>query len=164
WLQDTWEEIAGVPLTRSYHHLLEVFVAFEEYHGWTDGSKSLSAVGRPKQVQQWIRATRIANPAMTKLHKRYETEFWTWWKVLQPAWRKARTDWPEMAALQSGGDGQDWGNLEVPGKNGLVSVVAGLYWWGQDGLEASSFSAGWTSAVKDITWALEKMTTTSVEA
>ncbi|KAJ7059181.1 hypothetical protein C8F01DRAFT_989740 [Mycena amicta] len=158
WLQETWDEIVSEPLTRSYRKLLEAFVAFEEGHGWTDGSKSLSAVGRPKQIQQWIRAARIATPAMTKPHKRYDIEFWTWWKVLQPAWRNAKTEWPEMAAPQRWEVGGDWGKLEVPGKNGLVSVVAGLYWWGQDGRQANSFSPAWTSAVKDVTWALEKMT------
>ncbi|KAJ7048443.1 hypothetical protein C8F01DRAFT_1267285 [Mycena amicta] len=142
WLQEVWAEIAGVYVTRSYSGLLQVFIEFERAHGWSDGERSLSATGRPKQVKDWIR---------------YEEEFWIWWKVLQPQWRRAKIDWPAMDAVQTGNEGESWATLRVPGKNGLVSVVASLYWWGREGVLKESVAAEWSSAVRDVTWALRRM-------
>ncbi|KAJ7049319.1 hypothetical protein C8F01DRAFT_1093506 [Mycena amicta] len=159
WVAEIWPEIAGKRVTASYDKLLEAFVAFERAHGWVDGEKALSASARPKQVKEWIRADRKATPRLIKLHKRYGEEFWIWWKFLQPQWRKAKTNWPSMDAVQDGDEG-DWAALTVPGKNGLVSVVASLYWWGREGVEGGSVSPGWSSAVKDVTWALQRMALT----
>ncbi|KAJ7058988.1 hypothetical protein C8F01DRAFT_1085448 [Mycena amicta] len=157
WVQEIWSEISGEYVTRSYSQLLEAFLAFERAHGWSDGEKALSATGRPKQVKDWIRADRKATARLTKLHKRYDEEFWIWWKVLQPQWRKAKTDWPAMDAVQKGNEGESWTTLRVPGKNGLVSVVASLYWWGRDGVLKEGPVPEWSRAVKDVTWALHQM-------
>ncbi|KAJ7074435.1 hypothetical protein C8F01DRAFT_970742 [Mycena amicta] len=157
WVSAVWPEIAGERVATSYAKLLEAFVAFERAHGWSEGERALSATARPKQVKEWIRADRKATPRMIKLHKRFEEEFWTWWKFLQPQWRKAKTSWPAMDAVQEEDDGESWAVLTVPGKNGLVSVVAALYWWGRDDSISGSPSPAWSSAVKDVTWALERM-------
>ncbi|KAJ7049785.1 hypothetical protein C8F01DRAFT_1264818 [Mycena amicta] len=159
WLREIWPEIAGQGVTQSYNDLLAAFVAFERAQGWSDGDKALSASARPKQVKAWIRADRKATPQTTKLHKRYEEEFWTWWKFIQPAWRKAKTEWAAKDALQVNEQaGDSWAVLSVPGKNGLVSVIASLYWWGRDGVVGEGVSEAWRNAVKDVTWALRRMT------
>ncbi|KAJ7049502.1 hypothetical protein C8F01DRAFT_1093446 [Mycena amicta] len=164
WLKELWPEIAGENVTPSYRALLEAFVAFERGQGWLDGEKALSASGRPKQVKDWIRADRKATPRLTKLHKRYEEEFWIWWKMLQPQWRKVKTEWAAMDAVQKGGEGESWVALTVPGKNGLVSIVASLYWWGREGVVGDSVSPAWLNAVKDITWALRRMASSASDS
>ncbi|KAJ7056519.1 hypothetical protein C8F01DRAFT_1257188 [Mycena amicta] len=164
WVQEIWPEIAGEYVTRSYNELLQAFVAFERAHGWSDGEKALSASGRPKQVKDWIRADCKATARLTKLHKRYNVEFWIWWKVLQPQWRKAETTWPAMDAVQKEEEGASWATLRVPGKNGLVSVVASLYWWGREGLLKESMAPEWSGAVKDVTWTLRHMALYSADA
>ncbi|KAJ7875687.1 hypothetical protein B0H13DRAFT_2347995 [Mycena leptocephala] len=76
--------------------------------------------------------------------------FTTWWTSLQPSWCGAwhgRTGAAPALLL-----GSEWGKLAVFGQNGLLSMVAMLYWWGfaekKKGVAASS--DGWEEVALDI--------------
>lgn len=57
----------------------------------------------------------------------------------------------------------DWEGIRVPGKNGILSIVATLACWGvcvkNDSMEPSQHLE-WTTAVADVGWALEEMVRT----
>jgi len=49
----------------------------------------------------------------------------SWWKELQPDWRMSSLGQITYSKV----DG-DWGNMQTAGRNGLLSVVAALFFWG----------------------------------
>ena len=69
--------------------------------------------------------------------------------------------WP-LARLE---DQSDWGKLYAPGANGILGIVACLYWWGKSTLgkveEGVVQDAGnieeWKEAVKDVQWTLQAL-------
>ncbi|KAK7006051.1 hypothetical protein R3P38DRAFT_2556461, partial [Favolaschia claudopus] len=56
---------------------------------------------------------------------KFEQNWWQWWAKLQPHWR-VRDRGPSERFIVK----KDWESLRVPGQNGMVSVLATLYWWG----------------------------------
>ncbi|KAJ3505719.1 hypothetical protein NLJ89_g7270 [Agrocybe chaxingu] len=56
--------------------------------------------------------------------KTYEVQFVEWWTSLQPDWRLSDED-----KLEKECEGDDWECLRLPGLNGIVSVVAALFFW-----------------------------------
>lgn len=68
-----------------------------------------------------------------------------WWASLQPSWR----------GLGAGGSmcfvpvySGDWKSLNVPGKNGWLSIMVCLKWWGV--YVAGKDKAQWVEAVTDV--------------
>jgi len=72
----------------------------------------------------------------------YESEFKAWWSVLQPEWRKSSSGEIHFSKV----DG-DWEVLHRPGLNGILSVMAALFFWGVSLQEDSR--TGWNDAVSD---------------
>ncbi|KIL55417.1 hypothetical protein M378DRAFT_36637, partial [Amanita muscaria Koide BX008] len=89
--------------------------------------KSLPSMSRPPSVGDWIKRARSHTwcPNIVDIQQ-YQEQFWKWWKILQPKWRKSSDK------LLDANLGSDWSTLHAFGKNGLVSVLASLYFWGRN--------------------------------
>ncbi|KAF9034892.1 hypothetical protein BJ165DRAFT_1304486, partial [Panaeolus papilionaceus] len=79
---------------------------------------------RPFPIKEWIGRARSLTyrPDITDL-AHYEQEFKLWWASMQPAWRL-----DDGKVVVSRVDG-DWAGLRMPGINGLLNVVAALFYW-----------------------------------
>ncbi|KAJ7572779.1 hypothetical protein C8J56DRAFT_806466 [Mycena floridula] len=96
----------------------------ERLYGWQEEGAFTSA-NRPKEVSVWISGgrTRMKKRPSIRPSKTYANAWWKWWVSLQPEWR-GRGNRPTKWNVQD-----DWEALKVPGKNGMTSVLAGLFWW-----------------------------------
>ncbi|KAJ7034650.1 hypothetical protein C8F04DRAFT_932620, partial [Mycena alexandri] len=142
----------------------------ERAYKWDKGKKNqeLGKVNRPPAVSNWIGRARGSRarpetdtaPKIASLAV-YEREWWKWWAGLQPAWRAqasgrsdrfSRTAYPPQQR-------ENWHPLRVPGQNGVLSIVASLYWWGlknQAEVEREN-EESWAEAVADVKWMLQGM-------
>jgi len=105
--------------------LVEAWVIFEGQAGYM-GDKKLATTHRPDAIKAWIARARSASwrPDILDIPT-YESEFMLWWAALQPSWRK-RSDGTTIFSKVEG----DWEALQRPGLNGMLSVMAGLLFWG----------------------------------
>ncbi|KDR72152.1 hypothetical protein GALMADRAFT_18798, partial [Galerina marginata CBS 339.88] len=104
--------------------LVVLWADFEAKEGYKERTK-LSATGRPAAVKDWIQRARSPTwrPVIKDLAE-FEREFGVWWTGLQPGWRVSDT---EGSAVEDG-EG-DWKVLRKPGVNGLLSLLAALFFW-----------------------------------
>ena len=132
----------GLGVTRS--KLVEAWAAFEENASYRE-VKKLPAANRPEAVKAWIQRARSPSwrPSVPDI-KSYEAEYMLWWATLQPAWRRSNTG----NIIFSKVDG-DWESLRRPGLNGLLSVMAGLLFWGVTLRESKGDRKAWNKAVSD---------------
>lgn len=68
-----------------------------------------------------------------------------WWASLQPSWRDLGAG-NRLSQISVMGD--DWKSLNVPGKNGWLSIMACLKWWGVYAAEKEK--AQWVEVVEDV--------------
>jgi len=117
--------------------LFEVRSRYEEV-------RKLGPTDRPAAVTEWIRRARSSTwrPVIKDLAA-YESTFGKWWLGIQPDWR---LEDGELVREHLVGD---WEPLQLPGTNGIVSVVVALFYWGLAVLEAGHGRDGWLSAVED---------------
>ncbi|KAK0503759.1 hypothetical protein EDD18DRAFT_1062358 [Armillaria luteobubalina] len=105
-----------------------LWVAFQVTNNF-DSDNKLSAKGRPKCVGQWIARTRSQKwrlaYANLDIVSKFQEPFWDWWVNLQPEDHVGRSE-----------DGIKDLRCELDGHlNGLVSVMAALFFWSA-GVEA----------------------------
>lgn len=74
-----------------------------------------------------------------------------YWREINPDWR---VELPS-GHLEPSGTGS-WTKLQFPRQNGLLSILACLYWWFIR-LEIAGGTANWAQAVKDVHWVLSSM-------
>ncbi|KAJ7680841.1 hypothetical protein DFH06DRAFT_973383 [Mycena polygramma] len=157
------EEVAD--LGPRYRELLDEFIALERSYDFVLGTGALKAPGRPSQVQQWIRDGRGRTQAVRAIPNidQFASQWWIWWSALQPAWRGAWRG--RKGGPQAVPENADWGLLAVPGQNGVLSVVATLYWWGcaEKAKGIASRSAGWEEAALDTIWVLRGLRGTGLQ-
>lgn len=112
----------------------------------------LSSSGRPEVVGQWIKRGRSTTwrPDAGTCDK-FESEFNTWWRSLQPSWRIG-----DGAGLRRD-DGQDWDVLRCSGVNGVLSAIAGLFFWAHNSFDGAPTPV-WDAAVADVLYAVEMLT------
>ncbi len=127
-------------------------VAFEK--GSADRSSArLGAQSRPQAVTDWIRRARLNtyNPQINSVAT-FAKEFNAWWASLQPAWR---TDGGRGVLRR---DGEDWECLRCSGINGLLSVLAALFFWGcaVQKSKAATKSA-WLRALDDVSYSITQL-------
>jgi hypothetical protein len=120
--------------------------------------------GRPREVSEWVRAGRGLRSRSKKAYHaviadvaEYAQRWGSWWKSLQPEWRKRGSD-NRWEILDHYPDECEWGTLASQGQNGCLSLVASLYFWGMarpvgDG-NAGVWSE-WDWAVQDVLWMME---------
>jgi hypothetical protein len=133
-------------LGKEWDTLISSWAAFEDQEGYKEAGRPTTS-GRPEIVSQWIARARSVTwrPTISNL-KDYEDKYNEWWKRLQPTWRII--DGKVDVARTMG----DWGCLRLPGLNGILSIIAALFFWGlaTEGEGAQEEQrAAWVSAVED---------------
>ncbi|KAH7905084.1 hypothetical protein BJ138DRAFT_1018193 [Hygrophoropsis aurantiaca] len=160
WLSGAYEDISRIPLGQEYTHLLSLLVELETAYHFQNKMRGIPKSGRPAQLDRWIangRGRGNKPPLVTNATK-YSQGFWDWWGGLQPSWRKQDAKFHPIQSLPYGAE---WGELKCPGVNGMLSVVASIYWWGcavlgrVEGVVDSGSREEWESAQADVTWVLE---------
>ena len=123
--------------------LVRIWASFEVRSRYEEVSK-LGPMDRPAAVGEWIGRGRPSTwrPIIGNLAT-YESGFWKWWLGIQPDWRV------EDGMLVRERLVGDWEPLQRPGTNGIVSVMAALFYWGLAVLEKGRDRDGWLSAVED---------------
>ncbi|PPQ84920.1 hypothetical protein CVT26_008766 [Gymnopilus dilepis] len=151
WFTKVWEGFTSEDLGEKWTKFLGLWKAFEQREGFKDGAK-LGSRNRPAIVEEWIahrhRST-IWRPAIDL--KDFESNFKAWWTALQPEWRVSRG-----SIKKSQLDGE-WGPLRRSGKNGFLSIVAALFYWGINAQESAKSRKAWLTALSDCTSALERL-------
>jgi hypothetical protein len=155
WFSHALGEVTKVNLGAHFNALLEAWTRMEAACGFENAKPALPKKHRPEQVDRWIRDARgrrnRPNPPIKKLQP-YELEWWAWWDGLQPEWRKKDAD---GSWVVGGAYGKDWDTLTYWGENGLLSVVASLYFWGCAVQDEGNGEERWERAVNDVAWILE---------
>ncbi|KAJ7278124.1 hypothetical protein C8J57DRAFT_1000974, partial [Mycena rebaudengoi] len=86
----------------------------------------------------------------------YAAEWEVWWETLQlqPHWR---VKGPDGKWMVGGVYGTDWGVLFQWGINGILSILAALYFWGCAVLDTpnADLMRAWEAEVQDVSWVLE---------
>ncbi|PPQ74201.1 hypothetical protein CVT24_012720 [Panaeolus cyanescens] len=137
-------------LGNAWPSLLKAYRLFQEKHGYSV-ERRLPSKGRPSMIAKWIGVGRTRNPKWRPVGlnpQAFSKEFKQWWVTLQPEWRVVAG---EVDIEKKDGD---WSQLLYPGANGLLSVVACLYFWGLNCTSATEQKT-WTAAVLDCTAAFK---------
>ncbi|KAJ7621441.1 hypothetical protein FB45DRAFT_707048, partial [Roridomyces roridus] len=113
------------------------------------GATAWGTAKRPVQVSKWVGIGRTKDPAGVEIGMS-PAQFWAWWVQINPSWRK------KAGTLVQEGTGS-WDELNKPGMNGLLNVLACLRWWDAV-VETKQQRDEWDRAVADVRWALEQMT------
>jgi hypothetical protein len=82
---------------------------------------------------------------------KYAKDFMAWWEMIQPEWRCKEG----MDTLVDGSE--DWDSLRIPGANGLLSVVAGLFFWGVEVYRQGATVDMWLDALTDVSAAFSHL-------
>ncbi|KAJ7432248.1 hypothetical protein B0H11DRAFT_1669801, partial [Mycena galericulata] len=153
WFSDAVGELLRAEIGPRYVEVLKAFVELEEAYMFENGKGKLPVIERPIQVTDWIKGGRGRKKGVPAIRdiKAFETKWWSWWTEMQPAWRGRANGKPLRG---EGGAEEGWGALVAPGVNGLLSVVATLYWWGyaENAGEEGNCSPGWEEAAADVIW------------
>ncbi|KAJ7615075.1 hypothetical protein DFH06DRAFT_1013683 [Mycena polygramma] len=155
WVKDAYQEISREPIGPRFEEMVDAWLRLEKSYGFVQGNGTLRTKDpkdRPGEVKEWVRDGRGRTMAVIPIPNRaaFEQKWWKWWTALQPSWRGSWRGRSSSAPCAPQGGG--WESLAVPGRNGLLSVVATLYWWGcaekKDGIEARS--AEWEEAAAEV--------------
>ena len=139
-------------LGQRWMELVAVWVNFEVKEGYKE-QKKLSPRGRPPIVEEWIRHAQspMWQPVIADLTK-FERSFNLWWTVLQPEWCVSSAG--ETAVGQDVGG---WENLRKPGLNGLLSLLAALFFWGLHVRDSNVDHICWSAVVDDSLAAIKEL-------
>ncbi|KAJ7429655.1 hypothetical protein B0H11DRAFT_1662857, partial [Mycena galericulata] len=155
WFAHALAEMSKVNLGVHFNALLAAWVRIEAACAFDNPKIALPSKGRPEHVGRWIQGARgrrnQANPVVNDPEK-YAAAWWAWWNSLQPEWRTMEADGKTWVV--GGAYGSDWETLSYWGQNGLLSVVASLYFWGCSVAESPQLEA-WEDAVNDVSWIME---------
>jgi hypothetical protein len=129
-------------LDSCWSDLVKLWTTFEEKESYIERGM-LTAKNRPTLVSQWIGGGRrpTFNPTISD-PAHFEKQFRRWWLTIQPEWRVSN------GKLVKDMEG-DWDSLRRPGKNGLLSVLAALFYWGLSVKNKSGAKKAWKRAVED---------------
>ncbi|KAI0055024.1 hypothetical protein BV25DRAFT_1782489, partial [Artomyces pyxidatus] len=111
---------------------------------------------RPAIVHDWIKNARKWEGEFWKapsVDKMFAGTWWTWWSNLQPEDRPRGDDGMFLRTDEE----LDWSGVNVTGKNGILSVMASLLWWGEACMWSEERDMSeWSAAVSDVAWALQE--------
>ncbi|KAK7013742.1 hypothetical protein R3P38DRAFT_3277582 [Favolaschia claudopus] len=156
WFTDNYAAMTKIDLGCHFQALVAVWTRIEAASRFEHSSANLSAKSRPKPVGAWISSNRRTEPVVGNPAE-YAAQWQHWWDSLQPSWRgkDARGVW--IVSDSYGGGGKEWGPLYRWGVNGVLSIVASLYFWGGAVRFQTENLRIWESAVHDVIWMLEGM-------
>ncbi|RDB29488.1 hypothetical protein Hypma_015378 [Hypsizygus marmoreus] len=126
--------------------LLRVWAAFQSREKYVNNGL-LPARKRPACVGDWIARARAPGYRPTVKLSTFEVDFRAWWKGIQPKWRVSPDDYVLTNHLVG-----DWFVLRLSGTNGVLSIVACLFFWGVAvaGQAPPGRRAEWERAVADV--------------
>ncbi|KDR76072.1 hypothetical protein GALMADRAFT_139832 [Galerina marginata CBS 339.88] len=146
-LQD--EKLQGEP---QWGELVRTWATFESQEKYL-GTTNLKCKHRPEVVKSWIRRARSAKWRPDSIDApQFVIEFSQWWASLQPDWRLSTDE--EVLFEEVDGD---WEVLRRPGINGLVSVLAALFFWGLAAAAAQDGVDKWAACVTDCLTACRRL-------
>lgn len=130
---------------------MRLWVIFEQKAEFK-GRGKLSAKKRPTIISEWIQRARSPTwrPVITNVST-FEKSFHVWWLSLQPKWRLGE----DGNILTQNLDG-DLDCLRKPGLNGLLSVMASLFYWGRMAKNGKQ-RKGWVAHVQDCILVLREL-------
>lgn len=145
--------ITAVDLGGKWRSLAAAWVEFEKRHGFKQNGSKLSTHNRPRIVADWIQRARSHKyrPSLKNLEA-FQNNFWTWWMSLQPDWRRVEGS----KVLERRGE-EDWDVLQCPGQNGVLSVIAALFFWGLEAVGSGSAEEAWDVVVDDVLYAITNL-------
>ncbi|KAJ3779031.1 hypothetical protein FB446DRAFT_630977, partial [Lentinula raphanica] len=155
WFFDAFSYL-NVDLGPHWKDLLTVWVQFERLSNWvkkpSKNPRAFPALFRPKELTHWISNCRYerkgAEPTFeTTSLGPFIDQFWSWWTSMQPGWRPLDAG-NKPAPITS--YGSDWKVLSVCGKNGWLSVLACLKWWGLHVANVGDGKDRWLEALTDV--------------
>ncbi|KAJ7029032.1 hypothetical protein C8F04DRAFT_963367 [Mycena alexandri] len=173
WFSAAYSDITKANLGSSFNALLAAFSDLERAFKWDKGKKNqeLGKVNRPPACTPYHRGSR-ARPEADTVPKIpslavYERDWWKGWATLQPQWRvesPGRSN-PFLRETYPALSPDNWNPLRVPGQNGMLSVVAALYWWGlkNSAVGEREDKESWSEAVADVKWMVKGMLAAEVE-
>jgi hypothetical protein len=131
----------------AFQNLVDAWLRYEVANDYQDDAK-LGTTSRPACISAWIQRARSPKwrPNLAGQLDKLGSDFWSWWGSLQPEWR--------VEFQRSNGD---WEVLRKPGANGLVSVLAALFFWGTALGDGCKDTVDWCQAVADMQWVLEQL-------
>ncbi|KAJ6479198.1 hypothetical protein C8R47DRAFT_983627 [Mycena vitilis] len=154
WVTKVFEQMSAEWIGSQFDELLQSWVELEQSYNFALGDSKLTATDRPVEVQGWIGDGRRRPRTVTNVVT-FQTKWWKWWAGLQPKWRGSIMDTPARAPPADA----DWTCLTVPGQNGMLTVVATLYWWGcaEKKKRQGARSEGWEKAAADVALVLKSL-------
>ncbi|KAK7043456.1 hypothetical protein R3P38DRAFT_2510527 [Favolaschia claudopus] len=156
WFAEAHASMTKVDLGCHYHALIAAWTRLEVASRFENSPTNLTAKLRPKPVTLWISRNRRTEPIVEDPAE-YARQWQSWWDSLQPSWRTKGADDRWIAGNTYGGGGREWGALYHWGVNGMLSVVASLYFWGRAIDSKQEFIITWETAVQDVVWMFEGM-------
>jgi hypothetical protein len=153
WFLKAYQMLLSKDLGPAWMELIRAWAHFEKELDYSEEAK-LGTKGRPPCVAAWIARARTSTyrPDLGPLAA-FEKSFRTWWKSLQPEWRRNGP---------SANLSRDMGNLDDlrrPGKNGLLSVLAALFFWAANAEKVGriDWEQPWGQAVDDVAWVIQRL-------
>ncbi|KAJ6452135.1 hypothetical protein C8R47DRAFT_1229557 [Mycena vitilis] len=155
WFAHARAQLIGVDLGPHFHAALAAWTRIEAACGFAVPPHKLSAKERPDIIQKWINGARGAKQRVPPITDpvAFAASWWRWWGLLQPAWRTTDNDGKWVISESYDGEWDD--KLLHWGPNGLLSVVAALYFWGCAVTDSPRLKDEWETAVQDASWILE---------
>ncbi|KAF8160584.1 hypothetical protein BJ912DRAFT_833782, partial [Pholiota molesta] len=151
WFKTALVLLCSKDLGDNWNGLLSSWIQFEGRSYYKENG-ILGNQGRPQFVADWIRHARSPKyrPKNVKLES-FDRMFWVWWRSLQPDWR---TDDGSGVLPRTAGD---LDAIRKPGKNGILSVLAMVFFWGlaTEQEEGDGGKQAWKAAVDDVDWVLK---------
>ncbi|KAJ7456321.1 hypothetical protein B0H11DRAFT_1673126, partial [Mycena galericulata] len=155
WFVHALQQMTETDLGGHFNAALAAWTRIEAACRWENPPHKLSAKGRPEHVGRWIqgaRGQRASAPLVTDVVA-YARIWWDWWDSLQPEWRKKGADGRWVTGESYGGE---WDDKQLHwGQNGMLSVVASLYFWGCAVVDTPGSRDEWELAVNDASWIME---------
>ncbi|KAJ7030236.1 hypothetical protein C8F04DRAFT_961982 [Mycena alexandri] len=155
WFRNGHAEVTRCNLGAHFNALLAAWTRIEAASRFENSAGAITKHLRPEQVNRWIHCGRgrKGRPDMTVRNPaEYGRQWWAWWDTLQPAWRGKDS---AGAWLIAGSYGKEWDELMFWGQNGVLSVVASLYFWGCAVQENVELVGDWEVAVNNAAWVCE---------
>ncbi|GAW04090.1 hypothetical protein LENED_005856 [Lentinula edodes] len=162
WFPSAFEYV-NQDLGEGYYILFQQWIKFECLRDWMTSTKGLARSNRPKELSKWIlncRYDRSGNEPLLEKDNlaQFGESFSCWWSGLRPP------SLHQMSADQSAAQNfeKEWESLDRSGKNGWLSVLVCLKWWGMAlGEEDRKGQPGekWRNMVDDVTVVLSSLVT-----
>ncbi len=150
WLENARTLFKSENLGSEWDLLCSNWLKFEEDFQF-QGTGKLGCQRRPWVITGWIQRARSPTyrPDIDDVNG-FEADFHVWWQSLQPEWRRVDT------AKKSKQPEGDWDCIRQSGPNGLLSVVAALFFWG-GAVQNTSARTAWLEALTDVSYVLEQL-------